>query len=361
MENNLENEDFDELKEEEEYHPPVTESESRAISYNISNSVEVLINKINNQEIDLSPEFQRDFVWDRKRASFFIDSLIIGLPIPSIFLGKRKEEESFFVIDGQQRLKTIISFFKEEYNSGKSKVKFKLIGLDKKEWNNLSYSELPEIVKRKFRNAIVNTTIIENIDKDPIIVNDIFHRLNTGGMPLNDQEIRNCIYRGEFNKFLIELNQNEEWRKLLGKIAPSKRFLDLELILRFSALHFNYEGYKEPMRNYLNLYMEDSSEKFNKYKELKEIFDETIHIIYSTIGPDAFKINKYFNRAVCDAVLIGTSFNIKNGTLTSNLKAAHKKLLKEKSFFLYVSESTTSSSNVRGRIELAKKNFSSAV
>jgi hypothetical protein len=100
----FENDEFEEVEESS------TKDLSRIVSYNIANTIEVLILKIDNREIDLQPEFQRDFVWDINRASLFIDSLLIGLPIPSIFLGKSSEDESYKVIDGQQRLKSAYFF-----------------------------------------------------------------------------------------------------------------------------------------------------------------------------------------------------------------------------------------------------------
>jgi uncharacterized protein with ParB-like and HNH nuclease domain len=352
-----ESDELDNLPNEEEYTPPSISESTRIISYNVSNTVEILISKIKNNEIDLQPEFQREFVWDKKRCSFFIDSLIIGLPIPSIFLGKRKNEETFFVIDGQQRLKTIYSFFTGLYGSLDSTTKFKLIGLDKKKYNLHTYDELDEVDKRKFKNAVLNTTIIENIEDDPVIVNDIFHRLNTGGMPLNDQEIRNCIYRGPFNEYLIALNQNVNWRKLLGRMSPNKRLRDIELVLRFVTLYSSYQEYKEPLRDYLHKFMEDNIKGIPEADKVKQVFDETCEIIVTKIGADAFRLKKYFNRALCDAVLLGVAMNITNKSLSNNLKEQHQKLVNDKGMLMYVTVSTTLESNLKGRIDTAIRFF----
>ncbi|WP_411824669.1 DUF262 domain-containing protein [Leptospira sp. 'Mane'] len=350
--------EIENLPEEEAYiSPPVTDK-NKIISYNVSNTVEILIQKIDNSEIDLKPEFQRDFVWDKKRSSFFIDSLIIGLPIPSIFLGKRKDEESFFVIDGQQRLKTIYAFYHNKFFAGKIEKKFKLFGLDGKDWDNSEYAALPENIKRKFRNAVLNTTIIENIDSDPQAISDIFHRLNTGGMPLNDQEIRNCIFSGNFNDYLMNLNYNEQWGNLLGRLSPSKRLKDIELLLRFVSLFYNINNYKEPMRNFLNNFMNSYRTNITFSKEFEIIFNKTINIIHNEIGIDAFRISKYFNRAVCDSVLVGIANNIKSNNLTNRISESYSKLLKDKAFNLYINESTTLSSNLIGRIDLSTKYFS---
>ncbi|NCA75644.1 MAG: DUF262 domain-containing protein [Alphaproteobacteria bacterium] len=106
-----------ESEETEEVVESSTNELSKIVSYNIANTIEVLKFKIDNGEINLQPEFQRDFVWDINRASLFIDSLLIGLPIPSIFLGKSKEDETYMVIDGQQRLKSAYYFLQGKFNT----------------------------------------------------------------------------------------------------------------------------------------------------------------------------------------------------------------------------------------------------
>jgi len=354
----VDDEELYSISEKEEITPSPQEPYNKIVSYNVSNSVEVLISKIENDEINLRPEFQRDFVWDINRASLFIDSLIIGLPIPSIFLGKRKSDESFIVIDGQQRLKSLYYFFKGKFKSNRKERKFLLQNLDNRDWNSKSYEELGDVPQRSFRNAVLNTTVIENIDVTPTAISDIFHRLNTGGMALNDQEIRNCIYAGEFNQLLAKMNDNKDWLKLLGKIAPNKRLRDIELILRFIALNENYANYQPSMREFLNKFMEKNQDENLKFNEIIDLFNQTVNKLNKEIGQDAFRQKRYFNRAICDAIMVGIASLIKDGNLTKNLKVKHAELLNDSDFSLYVSESTTVSKNVIGRINLAKKYFS---
>lgn len=139
----FENEEIEEVQESS------TADLSKIVSYNISNTIEVLKFKIDNREIDLQPEFQRDFVWDINRASLFIDSLLIGLPIPSIFLGKSKEDETYKVIDGQQRLKSAYYFLQGKFNTkGKEQI-FNLKKLENREWDGKTYAELEEKYQRR--------------------------------------------------------------------------------------------------------------------------------------------------------------------------------------------------------------------
>ncbi|MGP1475833.1 MAG: DUF262 domain-containing protein [Treponema sp.] len=336
---------------------PICESKAeeitKVISYNVANTVEVLIAKIDSNEVNLQPEFQRDFVWDINRSSLFIDSLLIGLPIPSIFLGKSKEDETYKVIDGQQRLKSVYFFIKGTFVSNKKEISFALKNLQGREWNNKTYLELDEKYKRRIRNSVLNTTVIESIDSNPKIVHDIFQRLNTGGMSLTDQEIRNCIYNGLFNQTLFELNENEDWRELLGKKIPDKRLADIELILRFYTLLNKYSSYHPSMREFLS----DYQNKNKNEKPNTEIFTNTIRIIHEQIGNNAFRLTRNINKSVCDSVLISIALLISEGASLESLKERHQKLLSDEEFQKYVSAATSSENSVKGRIILAKNYF----
>jgi uncharacterized protein with ParB-like and HNH nuclease domain len=333
---------------------PVT---NNILSYNVSNTVEILIQKITNDEINLKPEFQRDFVWDINRASLFIDSLIIGLPIPNIFLAKTNADESFKVIDGQQRLKTIYYFFKEKFKSnGKERI-FKLKNLENRDWNDKSFSELNLVDQRRFKNAVLGTTIIEHISSEGKTINDIFYRLNTSGMPLNDQEIRNCVYSGNFNEFLKTINLNKDWRSLLGNETPDKRFKDVELILRFFALYYNFGNYNKPMRDFLSDYMDFNRTIESEKGKLKNNFEGTVQIIAQKIGGSAFRQNKLINKALCDSVMVSIAKLLSEKRLSLNPKKMHHKLLKNKKFKTCITDHTTDEDNLKRRMKIAIKYF----
>ena len=342
--------------EEEEIFEPTSEEElAKIVSYNIANNVQVLKLKIDDNEINLRPEFQRDFVWDISRASLFIDSLLIGLPIPSLFLGKSKEDESYIVIDGQQRLKSIYYFLQGKFNkNGVDKV-FRLKNLRGREWDNKTYEELSIIQKRRLNNAVLNSTIIEDIYLKPSIIHDIFHRLNTGGMPLKDQEIRNCIYPGLLNQLLFELNTNNNWRALLNKPHVDKRLDDIELILRFISLYYNLHDYKPSMREFLSTFMNRNSNNVDVINDFKSIFEQTCNVIFNQIGVNAFRSHKYFNKSVFDSVIIAVAIMLKKGEPFNNLKNKHSDLLKDADYIKAISEATTTSTNVHTRINSALK------
>lgn len=328
-------------------------------SYTVGNSVRTIVNMIDEDIIDLSPEFQRDFVWDIRRASKLIDSLLSNLPIPNTLLGKYKKTEKFIVIDGQQRLKTIYYFLKGEFKENRTFIPFKLRGLENKSWNGKLFSELDGVLQRKIQNSIINSTILDNIDSNPRIVFEIFNRLNTGGVPLTNQEVRNCIFSGNFNEQLKKLNECPSWRKLFGYTYPNKRMNDIELILRFFSLYDEkYLQYKAPMREWLNFEMQKNIKGLENYEEFYSIFENLVIKIYTEFGPNVFKgKGRSFNRAIFDAITVSIAKGIINNNFKSNLPQQYNSMLENKDFQKSIVEGTTDPRKVRYRINLAMESF----
>jgi len=346
-----------EIEEPEEIEESPVEDLQKIVSYNVANTVEVLKLKIDNNEINLKPEFQRDFVWDINRASLFIDSLLIGLPIPSIFLGKSKEDENYIVIDGQQRLKSAYYYMEGSFITNDEPTIFSLKNLKDREWNGLTYAELDDKAKKRIRNAVINTTIIEDINSRPKVVHDLFHRLNTGGMPLTDQEIRNCVYSGEFNKQIMELNKNKNWRRLLGNTPPDKRLRDAELILRFFALYHTVSVYKPSMKIFLSNFQEENKRNTKFIEANKAIFEKTVDTIIDNIGSDAFRTTRAINKSITDAIMVGIAQIFSAGKEPLEIKANYQKLIANETFIKYTQSGTSTENNVKGRIDLARNYF----
>jgi len=343
----FENEEIEEISESSSY------DLSKIISYNIANTIEVLKFKIDNGEIDLKPEFQRDFVWDINRASLFIDSLLIGLPIPSIFLGKSKEDETYKVIDGQQRLKSAYFYLEGKFNTKGMEQVFNLRKLEDREWNGKTFKELDEKFQRRIRNAVLNTTVIEDIDTNPRVVHDIFHRLNTGGMPLKDQEIRNCIYSGIYNTELYKINEDANWRILIGQNYPDRRLRDIELILRFYSLFENLDNYQPSMREFLSNYQKEKV----KSKPDADLFARTTKTIIENIGEKAFRVKRSVNKSVCDAVMVSIAQILSSGKELKNIGEKHAKLIQDEDFIKYVTSGTSTETHVNGRVTLARNYY----
>lgn len=238
-------------------------------------------------ELVVQPDFQRHFVWDAKKSSRLIESALLDIPLPVIYLSEEKDGKEY-VIDGQQRLTAFFSFIDGKFPDGKE---FKLSGLKVlDELNRKSFKNLPKDIQRKIKKTKIRTiTFKKESQKD--LKFEIFERLNTGAVSLNDQELRNCIYRGPYNKLLKKLAESKEFRNLLGLKGPDRRMKDIELVLRFSAFyHLTYLSYKPPIRQFLNKDMEKyqfiSKEDAS---DLETKFKNTISIITSLFGDKAFK------------------------------------------------------------------------
>lgn len=315
-------------------------------------TLEVLSKKIDDKEI-IIPPFQRRFVWPHKKASKLIESFLLGLPVPQIFLYRDEKSQDLLVVDGQQRLKTINYFFNEKFEDNKL---FYLQGVHQT-WEGKSYSTLSESDKRKLKNTPLRATIFEQIDpKDNSSMFQIFERLNTGGMPLSQQEIRTSLYHGKIVEFLRDLNKNSIWRKLIGKEAPDARMRDVELILRFFSLYKNWQDYKPSMKDFMNDFMKKNKNlNIQVQKEWSSLFNNTIDTIYNKIGKNAFRLKKHVNVAVFDSIMI-TVAELKS-RLSNDLKNKFEKLIKETAYINAVSQATTNPEQIQTRIKITKQLF----
>ena len=162
-------------------------------------------------------------MWPHPQASRFIESLLLGLPVPAIFLSRESDTQKLMVIDGQQRLKSLL-FFYEGLLHGKE---FKLHGVTK-EFEGMTYRTLEEEDRRRLDDSILHAIVIKQEDpgNDDSSVYMVFERLNTTSTALSPQEIRACVYHGTFNDYLAKANGNPDWREIFGK--PSVRQKDCE-------------------------------------------------------------------------------------------------------------------------------------
>jgi hypothetical protein len=249
--------------------------------------IDSLYNKWKRGKLDIQPDFQRQFVWDTAKSSRLIESALLDIPLPMVYISQEKDNKEY-VIDGQQRLTAFFSFIDGVFPHG---ADFRLSSLKVySELNKKKFSELEEDYQDKVRYCKIRTITFRK-ESDPNLKFEIFERLNTGSVSLNDQELRNCIYRGPYNQLLRGLASDQEFMALMGISSPDKRMRDVELVLRFSAFyHQTYLNYKPPMRVFLNREMEKYqfiSE--NDASELKMAFKNSIFIIKSLLGKYAFK------------------------------------------------------------------------
>lgn len=321
----------------------------------------------------LKPELQRKYVWDKSEASRFIDSILLGLPVPSIFLAKEANDNKL-IIDGYQRIMTVFDFVKGVFSSD-GKV-FKLSNSEKinSRWKGKAYVELLENDQKKIRSTTIHAIIFEQKspkDNDTSLY-QIFERINTSGRTLKPQEIRNCVYQGKFNTLLFELNEDKSWRKLFGLEQEDPRMQDLEFILRLFALSSDEIRKKVSgqisLKKFLNEYMgSKQSEDIEVLAQRRELFIRVIKLAEAIWGAEAFhnisqkdpeKLINKFHPTIYDSIGIALMNAITKGIdvlKIPDLQAKRIALLKDDEYKNFTSIRTTNIENIKGRINKASE------
>lgn len=177
----------------------------------------------------VKPELQRKYVWNKDEASRFIDSILLGLPVPSIFLAKVGEQR--LIIDGYQRILTVYDYVRGIF-SGDNKI-FKLSNSDivNQRWRGKAFAELTSDEQKRIKNSTIHAIIFEQkYPQNDTGMYQIFERINASGRILKSQEIRNCVYHGKFNTLIMKLNKDHNWRMLFGSENEDPRMADVELV-----------------------------------------------------------------------------------------------------------------------------------
>jgi hypothetical protein len=335
------------------------------------------------------PGFQRNYVWDIKRASKLIESLLIGIPIPQIFLFEQAKN-SFLVIDGQQRYFTIYFFKKKRFPKKEKRFELREIFEESKgipeniladnefftdfnlklseqlpakknRFNKLNYSTLTEDDRTAFDLRTIRNIIIKQNSPDDgdSVIFEIFNRLNSGGVNLKPQEIRTSLYHSAFYDMLYRINLDSNWRKLTPQPIPDLNMKDVEILLRGFAMLINHENYKPSLIKYLNEFSA-KAKKFTQEQilELEKLFKEFTKKVIAIDTKIFFSKNGRFNISVYEAIFVALCEEAyKAGT--TNIKdtnLAKVSQLKEDGGFVEATQAnTTSSSNVTLRINKAKQ------
>ena len=300
------------------------------------------------------PAFQRNYVWDQTRASKLIESFLLGLPVPPVFLFKPAGGKQFWIIDGQQRIRSIVDFQKGVF----AEKKFRLKGVDDR-WLGKSFEELDEGDRFSLETAVLRAVVIQQTDpKDHSSIFHIFERLNTGGLRLNAMEVRQCVYQSEFLVALKELNNLPAWRDILGLPNPDKRIKDIELLLRVIALSQDFEHYEKPMKGFLNKCALEFSLAEKGGKEIAvdilASLKSAIETVRKDLGARPFHLKGRLNYSALDATLVAVlrSKNVKG------LAEKYKALVADTEFNEAVSFNTSDEAVVKARIGMAIKAFS---
>ena len=249
-------------------------------SYDIA--IRQLYDMATEKMIDIAPDYQRHFVWDSTRQSQLIESILLGIPVPSLFMATNKDS-TWEVIDGLQRLTTIINFVGSDaviHKMNPECKKLKISGLDKlTSINGLTFEQLPQSLRLMFMTRPIRVTVL-NDRSDFGIRYDLFERLNTGGITLHPQEIRNCVFLGRFNDFIKELAESPDFRSSV-KTTKNKALTGSyeELVLKFFSYYQDRNIFVHGVKSFLNDYMKKKSKSFKDEKELREVFDNTFNFL----------------------------------------------------------------------------------
>jgi len=241
----------------------------------------------NDGELMLQPEYQRNFVATDQIASKLIESILLDVPIPVIYLAEEMDG-NFSVIDGQQRLTSFLSFIEGSFPDARP---FKLSSLKVlPELNRKLFKDLDEEQKKKIRSTTIHSIIIKR-ESNPDIKFEIFERLNTGSTKLNEDEIRNTVYRGSYIQLLADLSENPTFHQLIKKDNFRKRMIYRGMVLRFLAIsEKSYLNYKSSMKQFCNKELRDNRNlTTEKAKEYKARFEHCLDLVKIVFGDTAFR------------------------------------------------------------------------
>lgn len=335
------------------------------------------------------PGFQRNFVWDIKKASKLIESLLLGLPVPQLFLYE-SARNNFLVIDGQQRMMSIYYFIKKRFPRKEKRAEIRKIfaengGIPEDVLDNdnyfqsfkLSLSKVSDDKKSKFHGLtyamlgdyktqldlrpIRNIVVKQNSPKDDdSSIYEIFNRLNSGGVNLKPQEIRGCLYHSSFYSMLARVNYNPIWRQSLKMSNLDLHMKDVELLLRCFAMAYEYKQYKPSLANFLN----DFSKKAKRFsdKEIQFLEDSFCRFLQSieSLNLDRFisEKSRRFNIFLFESIfssLAHREISSKKASVYTIDNEVIDKILGDKDFQAACLAGTTNTDNVFARFNIAEK------
>lgn len=336
--------------------------QKRKVDFNTYDiSVKELVSMFSDSLIDVAPEYQRQFRWKDDRQSTLIESIFLGIPIPSLFMATNKDN-SWELIDGVQRLSSIIRFCGDNEALGKlNKTEILLEPLKLKElkklssFNNKHFYDLPRTIQLDF--LLKPLKIITLSDKSDLSVRfDLFERLNTGGVSLTDQEIRSCIYRGRFNDFIKKLCEYPNFRKtvLLTKAMEMDGTRE-EFVLRFFAFLYNYMNFDHSVVDFLNNYMMSLGNSSHFDYSANETLFKNVFDSLSKLESGITRKQKTTPVNLYEGVVVGAALAYKQkGSL--NLQNAEDWIVSDE-LRVFTTGSTNTKAKVKGRIEFCRDKF----
>lgn len=342
------------------------ETEQKSIAYDMKEfTIELYVSKylkdIEKDDNELYvPDYQREFIWDDKHQSRFIESLFLGLPVPFMFSAEIKETGRLEIVDGSQRIRTLAAFLNDELI---------LSHLDKlSQMNGCKYSDLPVGLQRSFKNISIRMVVLSNKATEDVR-NEMFDRINTSSVPLLPMETRRGVYKGDFTDFIAELAKEPRFIALcpMAKYMQNRREEE-ELILRlfsFSELFPNYKVVESKgVAKYLDSYLVEKNKAFNKNEKsaLKKKFFALIDFIEKAFPNQGFVKTKQavgISKPYFEAIAVGVSLALQeNPTIKPEFKPALEINKNNRNDFFKLIEGryrTHTAAKIKNRIEYVKK------
>ncbi len=322
-------------------------------SYDIT--VQQLLAMVEGGSINVAPAYQRQYRWDVTRQSRFIESIFLGIPIPSLFMAANADG-TWELVDGVQRLSTLVHFAGNETSRKKlgMAASLKLEDLEKLTQFSGGFDVLPQSIQLNFLLRPIKVTTLS--DKSDLIVRfDLFERLNTGGVALTDQEIRSCIFRGPFNDFLERMAKNKDFKEVVR--MPESKEKDgtrEDYALRFFAFLHNYKKFDHSVVDFLNSYMKSAAASFD-FAAAEKLFITTFGTLNKALPDGITRGRRVTPVNLYEAVAVGAALAIKkNGKIKT---AGLANWISSDDLTRLTTGATNDRKRVTGRIEFAAKKF----
>lgn len=324
-------------------------------------TVDELIRRVEKGRIDIAPVYQRQFRWDDIRQSRLIESLLLGIPVPPLFMAtnlKEGKQVQWEVVDGLQRLLTLVNFAGSDAARLAARLivdPLRLNGLEKLDLiNDKNFATLPEDIKSAFEDRPLKVVVLS--DKSDLQVRfDLFERLNTGGVALTDQEIRECVYRGPFIDFVGKCADNENFRRVI-RLSNSKwkDGTPEDFVLRFFAFLENYRNFKHSVKVFLNEFAAGAV-LAPDIKSRSIVFDTTFDYL-AKVFPNGIKTRKGETPVnLFEAISVGAALALREQPALKVRSA--DSWVQSDDLRRLTTGATNSRSRVAGRIEYCHRKF----
>ncbi len=331
------------------------------------------------------PGFQRNYVWDLKRASKLIESLIIGLPVPQVFLYE-EGRNSFLVIDGQQRLMTLYYFMRQRFPKREKRAEIRRVFNEygkvpdevlhsddyfesfnlrlsdiadgkANKFNRLNYGTLGDH-RTQFELRTIRNVIVKQLrpSGDDSSIYEMFNRLNTGGINLTPQEVRSSLYHSKFYDELFRLNLDGRWRALIGQSEPDLHMRDIEVLLRGIAMWLEGDTYAPSMVKFLNRFSKTAqSFDTSRIAEITAKVDWFLNACKDVPRSAFLTRQQRFSLPLFEAIFAAACASKKLGEDWRLELDQVQEVANDESFLSHSSEQTTNTSHVKGRITVGRR------